>query len=211
MNYRYIVVEGSIGSGKSELSCRLAQHFGALHLTEQPENNPFLMQFYANAANHGLASELSFLMQRTELVESIETEAGNGTMIVADFLLEKDQIFAPVVLNEQEQTLFWSIKRKVMPEYPVPDLVIYLQTGAESNRKRLQKRNSADIHFFPEGYLNKIHDEYSRFFHLYQTAPLLIVNADETDFSGSEEHFDLLLRAIGELKGSRNYLNLSDQ
>lgn len=110
MHYRYIVVEGSIGSGKSELSRRLAQYFDALHLTESPERNPFLEQFYLNAANHGLATELYFLMRRAEAVEVINTEEEKNGRIVADFLLEKDQIFVPAVLSGREpgneQTLF---------------------------------------------------------------------------------------------------------
>ena len=211
MNYRYIVIEGAIGSGKSELSRRLAQHTGALHLTESTEHNPFLAQFYANASNYGLATELFFLMRRAESVETINVEEEKGGLIVSDYLLEKDQIFVPVILNDNEQTLFWEIKRKIMPEYPVPDLVVYLQTSADTDRKRLQKRGDGTVNLFPAGYLGQIHEEYSRFFHLYQNAPLLIVNADEMDFSGNEAHFELLLRAIQDLQGSRNYLNLSEK
>ncbi|WP_416190710.1 deoxynucleoside kinase [Neisseria sp. CCUG12390] len=211
MNYRYIVVEGAIGSGKSELSRRLAAHFDALHLTENTEQNPFLMQFYSNASNHGLAAELYFLMRRAESVDVINAEEEKGGMIVADFLLEKDQIFVPVVLNDKEQALFWALKRRTLPQYPVPDLVIYLQTAADTDRKRLQKRGDSAVNLFPAGYLNRIHVEYSRFFHLYQNAPLLIVNADELDVNGNEEHFELLLRAVSDLQGSRNYLNLSEK
>ena len=214
MHYRYIVVEGSIGSGKSELSRRLAQYFDALHLTESPERNPFLEQFYLNAANHGLATELYFLMRRAEAVEVINTEEEKNGRIVADFLLEKDQIFVPAVLSGREpgneQTLFWEMKRKVMPEYPVPDLVVYLQTSDELAQKRLQKRNGGMLNLFPAGYLQQIHDEYRRFFHLYQNAPLLIANADEMDFAGNDDHFEMLLRAMSNMQGSRHYLNLNE-
>ena len=214
MDYRYIVVEGSIGSGKSEVSQRLAGYFNALYLTESPERNPFLEQFYLNAANHGLATELYFLMRRAEAVEVINTEEEKNGRIVADFLLEKDQIFVPTVLKGgdpgNEQTLFWEMKQKVMPEYPVPDLVVYLQTSDELAQKRLQKRNGGMLNLFPAGYLQQIHDEYRRFFHLYQNAPLLIANADEMDFAGNDDHFDMLLRAMSNMQGSRHYLNLNE-
>ena len=214
MDYRYIVVEGSIGSGKSEVSQRLAGYFNALYLTESPERNPFLEQFYLNAANHGLATELYFLMRRAEAVEVINTEEEKNGRIVADFLLEKDQIFVPTVLKGgdpgNEQTLFWGMKRKVMPEYPVPDLVVYLQTSDELAQKRLQKRNGGMLNLFPAGYLQQIHDEYRRFFHLYQNAPLLIANADEMDFAGNDDHFEMLLRAMSNMQGSRHYLNLNE-
>lgn len=214
MYYRYIVVEGSIGSGKSEVSQRLAGYFNALYLTESPERNPFLEQFYLNAANHGLATELYFLMRRAEAVEVINTEEEKNGRIVADFLLEKDQIFVPTVLKGgdpgNEQTLFWEMKQKVMPEYPVPDLVVYLQTSDELAQKRLQKRNGGMLNLFPAGYLQQIHDEYRRFFHLYQNAPLLIANADEMDFAGNDDHFEMLLRAMSNMQGSRHYLNLNE-
>ena len=214
MDYRYIVVEGSIGSGKSEVSQRLAGYFNALYLTESPERNPFLEQFYLNAANHGLATELYFLMRRAEAVEVINTEEEKNGRIVADFLLEKDPIFVPTVLKGgdpgNEQTLFWEMKQKVMPEYPVPDLVVYLQTSDELAQKRLQKRNGGMLNLFPAGYLQQIHDEYRRFFHLYQNAPLLIANADEMDFAGNDDHFEMLLRAMSNMQGSRHYLNLNE-
>ena len=214
MDYRYIVVEGSIGSGKSEVSQRLAGYFNALYLTESPERNPFLEQFYLNAANHGLATELYFLMRRAEAVEVINTEEEKNGRIVADFLLEKDQIFVPTVLKGgdpgNEQTLFWEMKQKVMPEYPVPDLVVYLQTSDELAQKRLQKRNGGMLNLFPAGYLQQIHDEYRRFFHLYQNAPLLIANAEEMDFAGNDDHFEMLLRAMSNMQGSRHYLNLNE-
>ena len=115
MNYRYIVVEGSIGSGKNALSRRLAEHFSAMSLAENPEHNPFLMKFYANASHHGLATELFFLMRRAESVDIIKNEYAQGGMVVADFLLEKDRIFTPVVLNEDEQQLFADLKQKILP------------------------------------------------------------------------------------------------
>lgn len=214
MKYRYIVVEGSIGSGKSALSKRLAEHFGALLLSENPEHNPFLEQFYLNAVNHGLATELYFLMRRAEAVERILEEEDKSGYIVSDFLLEKDQIFVPTLLkaneNGNEQTLFWEVKRKIMPEYPLPDLVIYLQTSDEVAQKRLQKRPDSKYNLFPSGYLSVIQDEYRRFFHLYQNAPLLIANADDMDFAQNDEHFSMLLQAMDNMQGSRHYLNLSE-
>lgn len=210
MDYRYIVVEGSIGSGKSEVSQRLAGYFNALYLTESPERNPFLEQFYLNAANHGLATELHFLVRRVEALSVIQTEDERNQRVIADFLLEKDQIYVPVILRDDEQTLYWQLKQKVMPEFPVPDLVIYLEAGNDVLEKRLRQRNDGMLNVFPAGYLQQIHQEYRRFFHLYQHAPLLTANTDELDFIGNDDHFELLLRTMANMKGSRHYLNLSE-
>lgn len=208
MDYRYIVVEGAIGSGKSVLSHKLAKTLECELLQETPESNPFLMSFYLNAANHGMSTQLAFLMSRTEAAQMITHEDANNTKIVGDFLLEKDQIFVPIVLDDKEQTLYWQLKRKVMPEYPVPDLVIYLQDSFEGKKANAQQKDMDMNHVFPAGYLQQVHEEYSRFFHLYQHAPLLIANTDELDFIHNEEHFAMLLEAMQNMQGSRHYLNL---
>lgn len=210
MDYRYIVVEGSIGSGKSALSRRLAEYFDATLLTETPERNPFLEQFYLNAANHALATELHFLMRRSEVLPIIQQEDERHQRIIADFLLEKYQIYVPVILRNDEQTLYWQLNQKVMPEFPVPDLVIYLEGNDDLLEKRIRSRNDGAINLFPAGYLQQIHDEYRRFFHLYQRAPLLIANTNELDFLGNDDHFELLLRTMANMQGSRYYLNLSE-
>ncbi len=210
MDYRYIVVEGSIGSGKSALSRRLAEYFDAMLLTEAPQRNPFLEPFYLNAANHGLATELHFLVRRVEALGVIQTEDERNQRVIADFLLEKDQIYVPVILRDDEQTLYWQLKQKVMPEFPVPDLVIYLEAGNDVLEKRLRQRNDGMLNVFPAGYLQQIHQEYRRFFHLYQHAPLLTANTDELDFIGNDDHFELLLRTMANMKRSRHYLNLSE-
>ena len=93
MNYRYIVVEGSIGSGKNALSRRLAEHFSALSLAENPEHNPFLMKFYANASHHGLATELFFLMRRAESVDIIKKRIRTRRHGGRRFPVGKDRIF----------------------------------------------------------------------------------------------------------------------
>ena len=210
MDYRYIVVEGSIGSGKSALSRRLAQHFDALLLSEIPESNPFLEKFYLNAANHGLATEMHFLIRRSEAIKVIYAEDERRSRVVADFLLEKDQIYVPVILRDDEQTLYWQIKQRVMPKFPVPDLVIYLEASDEMLDRRLRQRNEGSLNLFPDGYLQQIHNEYRHFFHLYQHAPLLIANTNELDFMGNDDHFELLLKTIANMQGSRIYLNLSE-
>ncbi|MGN6876075.1 deoxynucleoside kinase, partial [Neisseria sp. P0021.S007] len=121
MNPRYIVVEGAIGSGKTALSRRLAEHFSALLLSENPDHNPFLIKFYSNVSNNGLAAELFFLMRRAESVNIIEDQCAQGGMVVADFLPEKDRIFTPIVLNDDEQQLFADMKQRILPQYAEPD------------------------------------------------------------------------------------------
>ncbi len=102
------------------------------------------------------------------------------------------------------------MKQRVMPESPVPDLVVYLQTSDELAQKRLQKAQRRHAELVSRRLSATIHDQYRRFFHLYQNAPLLIANADEMDFAGNDDHFEMLLRAMSNMQGSRHYLNLNE-
>ncbi len=208
-NLRYIVVEGSIASGKSALSKKLAEYFAATLIDEKPQNNPFLVNFYGNANNHALATQLSFLMQREQDGQEILLADQKNRKVVSDFLLEKDQIFVPIILDEQEEKLYWSIKQKVMPQYPMPDLVIYLQATNEVLRKRMSTRTKNYQDMFPKGYIEQIHENYRSFFYLYQRTPLIIANIEELDFVNNEDHFGLLIDAIANMQGSKIYLNLS--
>ncbi|MDO5687341.1 MAG: deoxynucleoside kinase [Neisseria sp.] len=210
MKHRYIVVEGSIGSGKNVLSRRLATYFGARLIREDSQKNPFLLPFYLNASQHGLAMQLHFLYERSEIIRTICDEEEQGNRVISDFLLEKDQIFAPIVLDDKELDLYWKIRRKIMPEFIRPDLLIYLQCSPETAQRRLSAQEKNEQHIFPEGYLQQVTDEYGRFFHLYNEVPMLIANADELDFGHNDDHFELLLRTMSSFRGQRHYLNLSE-
>ncbi|MDO4877958.1 MAG: deoxynucleoside kinase [Neisseria sp.] len=216
MKYKYIVIEGMIGSGKTGLARRLAEYFNTNVLLEQDKKNPFLERFYLNTANHALASELYFLLRRSESIATIDREDEIDGCIIADFLLEKDSIFVPVALKDEEtaneQLLYWQIKEKIMPVMPVPDLVIYLQMSDEAVKKRLQ-RDPADtgrLKLFPEGYLNTLNNEYWKFFSSYENSPLLTINNDRMDFANDKGHFQLLIDTINNMQGTRYYLDIRD-
>lgn len=210
MKYRYIAIEGTIGSGKTALAKRLTDYFQAKFIPEEAERNPFLIPFYLNAHNHGLATQLYFLLERSETALEIAGHIQRNSMIISDFLLQKDQIFAPVILDSQEQQLYWRTREKIMPHIVQPDLLIYLQCTNEQASKRLSTREEQQQYIFPEGYLKQVEEEYSRFFHLYDNAPVLIVNTDEIDFENNDEHFELLIKTLGDMRGKRCYLNLSE-
>lgn len=207
--FHYVVVEGPIGAGKSDLAQRLADHWQVKLVAETPEENPFLLRFYHNAAQLALAAQLSFLKQRAEIAHDMLQGDLLVSPVVSDFLFDKDAVFARLILDDDEFALYRYIAAKLMPEYPVPDLVIYLQASEEVVHKRVAARGNDYEKRFPEGYLSRIHSAYSEFFHQYEAAPVLIVNTDHLDFVNGDEDFELLLRCISEMRGQRSYFNKS--
>ena len=94
--HRYIAVEGPIGAGKTSLARRLAARLGAELLLEQPAENPFLARFYQDMARYALPTQLFFLFQRARQLEPLAQPDMFGRSTVADFLIDKDPLFARI-------------------------------------------------------------------------------------------------------------------
>lgn len=207
--FDYIVVEGTIGAGKSELAKRLVDYYHATFIKECPEDNPFLLRFYRNTGHLALATQLAFLQQRIVMAQKMFTPEMTAYKIaVSDFLFEKDAIFAKMTLDDEELALYRYFVDQIAPCYPVPKLVIYLQVSEDIVKRRIAAKGDEYEKLFPEGYLGRIQVAYSTFFHHYSAAPLLIVNTDNLIFSRDED-FYLLLQYIAKNRSVRSYFNKS--
>jgi len=208
--FRYIVVEGPIGAGKTSLARRLSDHLGKTLLLEDPDSNPFLARFYEDQRRYALATQLFFLFQRAHQVGGLKQIDLFDRGTVADFILDKDPLFASLTLSDDELHLYQQIYGHLMPQAPAPDLVIYLQASPETLIARVRKRAVAYERNISEQYLNRLADAYRRFFYQFATAPLLIVNSDNLNFVDSAGDFDLLLRRITEMRGPREFFSRGD-
>lgn len=204
---RFVVVEGPIGAGKTTLARRLATSFGSELILEQPDENPFLERFYRDPRNGALPAQLFFLFQRVRLIETMRQTDLFNPVRVADFLLEKDRLFAGVTLDEEEFQLYEQVYRKLSVDVPQPDLVIYLQAPVEVLLERLSIRNISYERLIRRDYLERLMEAYARFFHDFDQSPLLIVNTAHVDLVDNEDDYDLLFREISRVRSGRHYFN----
>jgi len=204
---RYIVVEGPIGVGKTSLAHRLAQSFGSELLLEGPEDNPFIDRFYENPRLAALPTQLFFLTQRVRQMQELRQGDMFNPVRVADFLIEKDRLFAELTLDEDELHLYDQIYTHMTIEAPVPDLVIYLQAPVEVLLTRIAKRDRHYERAIDASYLQRLADAYARFFHDFYAAPLLIVNAASIDLVNNENDYNQLLAQVKTTTRGRHFFN----
>ena len=205
--YRYIVVEGPIGVGKTSLARRLAMQTGAATLLEKPEENPFLARFYEDPARHALPVQLFFLFQRINEVRELAQMDMFSTRTVADYLFDKDALFARLNLNNDEFTLYQNIYRGLAPQAPSPDMVIYLQAPVQTLIERVRRRAHAWERPISDEYLARLAQAYSDFFYHYTAAPVLAVNSEHLNFVDNDEDFALLVQRIEGMRGRREFFS----
>lgn len=205
---RYVVVEGPIGAGKTSLARLLAERSGSAVLLEDPAANPFLPGFYQDPARYALPTQLFFLFQRLNHVRELSQADLFRRATIADFILDKDPLFARLTLNDDELRLYQQIYAQLKPQAATPDLVIYLQASTETLIERVRRRGVSYERTISEDYLLRLAESYARFFYHYDAAPVLIVNSEHLNFVDSPRDFDLLLERINAMRGAREFFNL---
>ncbi|MEY3338833.1 MAG: hypothetical protein RL245_1825 [Pseudomonadota bacterium] len=204
---RYIVIEGPIGVGKTSLAKRLAGTLSADLILEQAESNPFLERFYRDPAGAALPAQLHFLFQRVQQLAGLRQDDLFSSVRVSDYLLEKDRLFASVTLDEAEYGLYDQIYSRVVLNPPKPDLVIFLQAPVDVLLQRIARRGIKAEQLIDRAYLERLNEAYARFFHDYDTSPLLIVNAAAIDPTANDADYEELLGAVRRMKRGKLYFN----
>ena len=208
--WRHIVVEGPIGAGKTSLARKLSERFGAGLVLEEPSANPFLERFYREGRRYALPTQLFFLFQRVNQLRDLSQRDLFSQAVSGDFLLDKDPLFARLTLDDDELALYHQIFDSLRPQAPVPDLVIYLQAQPDTLVERVARRGLAMEAGISETYLRALGDAYSRYFHHFDAAPLLIVNTEHLNPIERDEDFTTLVRQLCEIRGRRSFFNIGE-
>ena len=204
---KYIAVEGPIGVGKTTLANKLAETFNYDVLLEQPSENPFLESFYKNPGQSALAAQLFFLFQRMQQIQDLKQRNLFEPVRVADFVIEKDRLFAEVNLSKEEMQLYDKVYDHLTIDAPTPDLVIYLQAPVDVLLDRINRRGNPNEKYLTGDYLERLNEAYSKFFLYYESAPLLIVNAAGINLHDSESDYEMLVDNIMSNPKGKNFLN----
>ena len=204
---RFIAIEGPIRVGKTSLADLLAERLNALRLRDV-EDNPFLGSFYKEEAGAALQAQLYFLLKRFKQSQALDLSANAHRLVVADYLFEKDKIFAYLTLRDDELKLYENLLTAIEKTIPPPDLVIYLQSSVDRLMENIRKRGREMEKNMSEEYIKELNEAYNYFFFRYKSTPLLIVKATDIDFVNNPDHFeDLLTQILRPNKAPVEYYN----
>ena len=206
--FRHVVVEGPIGAGKTSLARKLATRMEAELVLENADENPFLPRFYEDRRRYALPVQLFFLVARIEQARRLGQDELFSSARVADFMLEKDLLFARLLLDEVEFRLYHQLYSGLKPQAAAPDLVIYLQAKPSALVERVKRRGRPYERQITETYLTELSKAYSEFFYHYDASPLLIVNSENLNFADKDADFELLLQRMQDMRGAREFFNL---
>jgi len=204
---RYIAVEGPIGVGKTSLCKRLAESLEYEVMLEKADENPFLDRFYRDRRQHALATQLFFLFQRAQQIQELRQDDLFKPLRVADFLIEKDRLFAQQTLDSDEYHLYDNVYQHLTLDAPAPDLVIYLQAPTETLLERIQRRGVPAEQYIERSYLEQLNAAYTEFFHYYDSTSLLIVNSTQIDLVNNDSDYLQLVDYILALPSGTHYYN----
>ncbi|MEO7775131.1 MAG: deoxynucleoside kinase [Steroidobacteraceae bacterium] len=205
--HRYIVIEGPIGVGKTSLAHKLAASLDGEAVLEQAAENPFLERFYKNPRAGAFPAQLYFLFQRAQQLAGLKQQDLFARLRVADYMLDKDRMFARITLDEDEFRLYEQVHDKLAIEAPKPDLVVYLQAPVDVLLDRIARRGIGYENMIDRAYLERLNETYAKFFHDYEDAPLLIVNAASIDPLNNAADFEELRSAVTRMSRGRLYYN----
>lgn len=203
---RHIAIEGPIGAGKSTLASLLAPPLGAELVLERPHENPFLKDFYVDGPRYAFQTQLFFLFQRVELTRSLAQPGMFAPLVVSDFTLDKDRLFARLTLSDAEYRLYSMIHDQVAPRLPTPDLVIWLDGPMVVLRDRIRRRGRATERRIESEYLRAVADAYGQYFDSRTDLPLLVVDIDRFDPLRKPSDLQYLIERISRFEGPRESL-----
>ena len=195
--------------GKTTLARRLCTDLAAKILLEDADENPFLARFYERPGQFALATQLFFLMQRTEQLRQLSQRDLFTSTRVADFTFHKDQLFAELTLDADEFALYSQVHDHVIVDVPKPDLVIYLQAPVETLLERIAMRGIQCEETISADYLHQLNDLYLRFFQAYDAGPLLIVDAGRTDLMYDDDDYHDLLEEMTRIKAGHRFFPMT--
>jgi 2-amino-4-hydroxy-6-hydroxymethyldihydropteridine diphosphokinase len=180
-----ISVAGIIGVGKTTLAKNLSAALGCKLLLEPYDKNPFLPDVYAGKKELALDSQLYFLTARVRQLS--RRTLPPGQIALADYVFDKEHIYARRLLNTQQLGLYEVIYRRFCGDVSPPVLVLYLRDSAERCLQRIRDRNRPYEQEIELPFLEALSYDYEQLFADWNVCPVIRIAMSEFNCRRKED------------------------
>ena len=192
MRYKFVVIEGNIGAGKTTLATMLAKDYNARLVLENFKENPFLPKFYKDPEKHAFPLELFFMAERYHQLKKQKEQDLFQLFSIADYFFVKSKLFAQNNLQKDEQQLFNSLFNIMSSSLPKPDLLVYLYADVSRLQLNIKKRGRSFEQTITNEYLQNIQDRYLDYLRKQNYFPVLLLDISNVDFKEDEKVYEAI-------------------
>ena len=192
MHYKFVVIEGNIGAGKTTLATMLAKDYNARLVLENFKENPFLPKFYKDPEKHAFPLELFFMAERYHQLKKQKEQDLFQPISIADYFFIKSKLFAQNNLQKDEQQLFNSLFNIMLSSLPKPDLLVYLYADVSRLQRNIKKRGRSFEQKITNAYLQNIQDRYLDYLRKQTYFPVLLLDISNVDFKEDKKVYEAI-------------------
>lgn len=175
-----ISVAGIIGVGKTTLAQNLSKVFSCKCIFEPYDKNPYLPDVYAGKKELALDCQLFFLTSRVAQLNHHSLKAGE--ILFADYVFDKEMIYAKHLLNADQLALYHTIHKQVTSDIATPVLVIYLTDSVENCLERIHRRNRPYEQKIQPQFLDSLSRGHEKLFADWKKSPVIRLSSSEFDY-----------------------------
>ena len=195
----YIAIAGNIGSGKTTLTRRLADHYGWTPKFESVEDNTYLADYYKDIPRWAFNMELFCRRQRFK--DMLAISRSDITVVQDRSIFEGVYVFAANnysmgSMDERDFTTYMELFECMMSVVRKPDLMVYLRASLPRLVDHIQQRSRSYEEKMPIEYLRNLNRLYDDFIFNKYDGRKLIVETDHLDLRDNEDDFHNLTEQI---------------
>ena len=192
----HIVIEGTIGVGKTSLAKILGERLDSKLVLEEFDENPFLVDFYKNSERYAFQTQLFFLLSRYRQQQLLQQTDLFTKTLISDYMFVKDRLFAALNLNDKEMSLYNSVSSILEKSVSSPDMVIFLQSDTDRLMQNIKIRGREYEKMIDWKYIDALNQMYNEYFFRYDASPLMIINTNDIDFVNNKNDLEEIIQFI---------------